>query len=79
MNELGVFAQDRWTAGKMTVNAGLRFDYFTTSFPAYDLGPGTWVPNRKISFPESSFYNFKDFQPRIGVSYDLFGERQAPR
>jgi hypothetical protein len=73
LNELGVFAQDRWTVGRTTVNAGLRFDYFTTSFPAYDLGPGKWVPNRQISFPESSFYNFKDFQPRVGVSYDLFG------
>ena len=27
--ELGLYAQDRWTVQKMTVNAGVRFDYLT--------------------------------------------------
>ena len=26
--ELGIYAQDRWTFKRATINAGLRFDYF---------------------------------------------------
>jgi hypothetical protein len=73
LNELGVYAQDKWTIGRLTANAGLRFDYFTTTFPEAHLGPGTLVPNWNLTFPETPFYNFRDLSPRLGVAYDLFG------
>ena len=41
LNELGIYAQDKWTVGRLTANAGLRCDYFTTTFPEAHLGPGT--------------------------------------
>ena len=50
--ELGLYAQDRWTVRKMTVNAGVRFDYLTGYFPENHLGPARWVPNRNVTFPE---------------------------
>jgi hypothetical protein len=42
--ELGVFAQDRWSIGRLTLNGGLRFDYYGTAFPSTHLGPATLVP-----------------------------------
>ena len=27
-NDLGIFAQDRWTLGRITLNLGLRYDWF---------------------------------------------------
>src|SRR5581483_11352316 len=30
---LGVYAQDVWTVKKLTVNGGLRFDYFRSGYP----------------------------------------------
>jgi hypothetical protein len=32
VTELGLFAQDRWTRGRVTLEAGLRFDYHGTGF-----------------------------------------------
>ena len=71
--ELGVYAQDKWTMKRLTLNAGLRFDYFSTGFPQQHLGPGTLVPARDLTFAETSWYGWKDLTPRVGVSYDLFG------
>ena len=72
--ELGVFVQDRWTIKRLTLNAGLRFDYFGTRFPEQHLGPATLIPTRDLTFPETSWYSFKDLSPRLGASYDLFGD-----
>ncbi len=71
--ELGVFVQDRWTFGRLTVSGGLRFDYLNTSFPEQRLGPGRLVPTRDITFPATPWYSTKDLSPRIGAAYDLFG------
>jgi hypothetical protein len=71
--ELGVFAQDKWTLNQLTVNAGIRFDYFGTSFPEQHLGPGPNVPTRDLTLAATDWYSFKDLSPRIGASYDLFG------
>jgi hypothetical protein len=70
---LGVYAQDKWTLRRLTLNLGLRFDYFNNYFPAASLGPGPLVPNRNMSFPESPFVSWKDLSPRLGAAYDLFG------
>ena len=40
-HDLGLFAQDKWTMKRMTVNYGLRFDYFRSSFPDQELTPAT--------------------------------------
>jgi hypothetical protein len=71
--EMGAFVQDRWTVSRLTVNAGLRFDYNHTGWDEYTFGPGPLVPNRNFTVPESDFYRFKDISPRLGAAYDLFG------
>jgi hypothetical protein len=71
--DLGVFAQDKWTRGRMTLSGGLRFDYFKTSFPETTLGPTLYVPNRHIVTPETPGLHWKDITPRSGFAYDVFG------
>ena len=71
--ELAVYAQDRWTTGRATVSAGLRFDYTAGSFPEIYFGPGLWVPTRNITFPATDAQSLKDLSPRLGLAYDLFG------
>ena len=73
LTEGALFAQDKWTVKRLTINAGLRFDYFNTYFPEQFLGPGPLVPNRSITFAATDWYQFKDISPRGGVAYDLFG------
>jgi len=73
LTEGSIYAQDKWTVKQLTVNAGLRFDYYRTYFPEQFLGPGPLVPNRNITFSQTSWYDWNDLEPRVGVAYDLFG------
>jgi hypothetical protein len=70
----GMFVQDRWSMGRMTLTGGLRYDYFHVSFPAQTVGPGLLAPARNFSFPETEGVTWHDLQPRTGVAYDLFGD-----
>jgi hypothetical protein len=51
----------------------VRFDYFWIDFGELHLGPAPLVPNRDITFAEQTWVRWKDITPRLGVSYDLFG------
>ena len=69
---LGLYAQDQWTVNRLTVNGGLRLDYFRSDFPDQHVPATTFVPvERFVSGTEA--VNWKDLNPRIGVAYDLFG------
>jgi hypothetical protein len=70
---LGVYAQDKWTIKRLTLTGGLRFEWYTTSFPDHHFGPGPVVPARSFTIPGRDVYNTKDLSPRLGVAYDLFG------
>ena len=49
--EGGLYAQDRWTMNRVTLNLGLRFDAFYASIPAYNLGLSLLTPNRNYTVP----------------------------
>jgi hypothetical protein len=72
--KLAVYVQDTWTVKRLTLNGGLRFDYFNFGFPEQHLGPGPLVPTRNLTFERiPSWVSFKDISPRLGAVYDLFG------
>jgi len=71
--ELGVYAQDKWTMSRLTLNVGARFDYLNINFPEQNMGPGALVPNRNVTFPQNDYLGWKDISPRVGAVYDLFG------
>ncbi len=71
--ELGVFAQDRWTVKKLTMNMGVRLDYFNAYYPEQHLPPVQYAPTRDITIPKKEWLKLKDVSPRVGISYDVFG------
>jgi hypothetical protein len=71
--DLGVFAQDRWTVSRLTVNAGVRYDHFKGGFPEQRLGPAPLLPMRDLVFAETVGNSFHDITPRLGLAYDIFG------
>ena len=70
--KLGAFAQDQWTIDRLTVNLGVRYDSIDTSYPDYDLAATGILPAR--SFPGADVLSWKDFSPRMGLAYDVFGD-----
>jgi hypothetical protein len=71
--ETGAFVQDRWTAGRLTLSGGLRYDYVRQRAPEITLTPTAIFPNLNYTFPDKVFKEFHDISPRTGVAYDLFG------
>ena len=73
MHDGGIYAQDRWTVDRLTLNLGVRWDFYRTSFPAQTLGPTVYTPNRNVTFAAGDLASFNDITPKLGVAYDLFG------
>ena len=78
LTNTGIYAQDQWTIDRLTINAGLRFDYFSGHYPDQVSVPGspshsTWVPHA-IMIDGATATSWKDLQPRLGVVYDLRGD-----
>lgn len=67
----GVYVQDSWTLKRLTINPGVRFDYFKSSVPAQTAPAGRWIGER--SYPEIPVNTWKTVVPRLGTSFDLFG------
>jgi hypothetical protein len=72
-HNVGLYAQDQWRRGRMTVNAGVRFDYLQNYYPELSGPPTAFVPVAK-SYPDLVATSWKDLSPRLGVAYDLFGD-----
>jgi len=70
---LGLYAQDQWTLDRLTLNAGVRFDYFKNTVPESFTNASEFIPVDRL-FPEQVVTGFKDLSPRIAVSYDIFGD-----
>jgi hypothetical protein len=70
--KVGLFAQDQWTMSRLTLNLGLRFEYLKGTAPTLDVPAGPWVPARHFD-EVSDIPNWKDWAPRVGAAYDLFG------
>ena len=71
--DLGLYVQDRWTLSNLTLNYGLRYDFFSNSYPEQHIGPTTLAPTRNITFPAQDGWTLHDLSPRLGVAYDLGG------
>jgi hypothetical protein len=72
--DLGLYIQDTWTRGRLTMNPGLRYDYIHGTIEPQTAAAGRFLPVRV--FTEADYVNvpsFSDISPRFGASYDLFG------
>jgi Carboxypeptidase regulatory-like domain len=71
--DLGVFTQDQWTFRRATINAGVRYDYLTSSIPAQAVPANRWLPARHFDAVDKVL-GWHDVSPRLGFAYDLFGD-----
>jgi hypothetical protein len=74
--DLGIYLQDSWTLKRMTINPGIRWEYFNSSAQANAVEGGRFVPTR--AFPEiPDIPNWKNLAPRFGIVYDLTGDAKT--
>lgn len=68
----GWYGQNQWTIKNLTLNLGVRFDYLNEYVAAQHLEAGPFVPAH--DFPRvDDVPDWRDINPRLGASYDLFG------
>jgi len=81
------YVDDAWSIGdRLTLNLGLRFDYYGSYFPAGSFGSNTWsgvphpVTGEYLASPAASFpasgiiEGWTPISPRAGLIYDLTGD-----
>jgi hypothetical protein len=71
--DLGAYVQDKMTWNRLTLNGGLRFQWYTTHYPDMYFGPVQNAPNRNFTVAGGDWHDLKDLVPRMGAAYDLFG------
>ncbi len=76
LDQMSAFVNDTWSKGKMTVNAGVRFDQYKGFLPEQEQLAGSSGPISvaAVTFPKTDFYTWNVFAPRIGAIYDLTGD-----
>jgi hypothetical protein len=76
--DMGVYVQDQLTLNRLTLNGGIRYDYFGASIPAQTRPAGPFVnaiPFAAIS--SDALPSFHSVVPRFGAAYDLFGNAKT--
>jgi hypothetical protein len=83
--DLGLYIQDRWSMGRVTLNLGLRYDQFIGESRESSVLPsrlsggatfgectdGTVDPGDLCT---GTVQNWKDISPRVGFAMDVFGD-----
>ena len=70
---MGIYAQDQWRMRRLTLNYGVRLDFLNARVDAQDVAAGPFTPARSFEAVEN-VPDWKDVDPRFGLSYDLFGD-----
>lgn len=70
--DLGLYLQDQWSLSRFTFNYGVRWDYFYGWVAPQQVAAGRFVGARSFD-RVGGVPNWTDLNPRLGVSYDLFG------
>ena len=70
--DFGLYIQDTWQLGKLTLNPGLRFERFNAEVAEQTSPSGRFVGERHFDrIP--NLPNYVDWVPRLGAAYDLTG------
>src|SRR5262245_4123364 len=70
--DFGLYLQDTWQLGRLTMNPGLRFERFNGEAAEATSPAGRWVPERHFD-RVANLPNYLDWVPRFGAAYDLTG------
>jgi hypothetical protein len=76
-HDLGLYAQDQWTMGRLTLNLGMRYDYINEQVDPQFAPASRWYLAERSFDVISDVPNWKDISTRVGLAYDLFGNSKT--
>ena len=72
--DAGFFVQDSWTMRRLTINPGLRIEWFAAGMQETSAAAGRFAPARFFPAQHGLIRWGPDYAPRFSVVYDLFGD-----
>ncbi len=80
-SDLGIYGVDTWHIKRLVITAGLRWEYLSNSIEAETAPAGRFVGARNFPSVGCSTVKglscFKNWSPRVGAIYDLFGDHKT--
>jgi hypothetical protein len=74
--DVGAYAQDSWTLRRMTLHGGVRFEWLNSYVDEQSADAGRFVGARSFA-KLPNVPNWFDVSPRMGVTYDVFGNART--
>ena len=75
--DLGLYLQDSWTIDRLTINPGVRLEYFNASLAETFMPAGRFLPARIAPASDAIPPPWWDVSPRFSMVYDLFGDART--
>jgi hypothetical protein len=79
--DLGLFAMDTWRFKRLSITAGVRFEYLAANIDPESSPAGRFAPGREVPRIDCSTLKgagcWKDWTPRVGIVYDVFGNHKT--
>ena len=80
-HDLGIYAMDTWRIKRLSITAGLRWEYLSAQVDEQSAPAGRFVGARHFDKVDCSTVQglscFKNWSPRIGFVYDVFGSHKT--
>jgi hypothetical protein len=79
--DFGLYAMDTWKIKRLSLNLGLRWEYYSGQINPETAPAGRFVGARNFPLVDCNTVKglgcFKDWTPRLGAIYDLFGNHKT--
>jgi hypothetical protein len=79
--DLGLYAMDTWRIKRLSLTAGIRWEYYAGRVDPESAPAGRFVGARSFAQVDCSTVKglgcFKDWTPRLGMVYDVFGNHKT--
>ena len=80
-HDLGIYAMDTWHLKRLSITAGVRWEYLAAQVDEENAPAGRFVGARHFAQVDCTTIKglscFKNWSPRVGLVYDLFGSHKT--